>query len=598
MSGSNGYVTSKMSEEVKASQALEAKAEEPSVSSSGGGDAMGSALTAPSSETIDEKTYDYRTIAPTVSSGYADHYNRETGLNERLSTTQRPTNNRSQVMGSGTVSGYSQDHYVANEAPVEKEGEETPAFNDLVHVDENANLVTRIQGTVEDPNVVNSLIENNLFIDGGVYQDDIRQGSIGDCYFLAALLQIINNDPNVIRNMMSISGDQVTTTFYRREQKSHLFGIIKTTSYVPTPVTVSYGLGQVSTDGGSAWSTKGSHFRIAYDPKKSKWSANVTNNTVKVTREKLYEAAMWVHCMEQCFAVFAKNYGRYGDGSIKSNERYAGIDGGQSAFCLELFYGNDVKSAENNAVAMPEEDANPLKANKALVGDLLKFAKAQDGTAKNDIHMMAYVSTQQAVTRLQYYSEQLIQELEPQVGENEELAAALTSIRNIKDCADHYYDEADVAGREGTSGDWQQTKRDEIDAYSIELQNNAAFTALQPSGYHIFQQSVGIVVSKVTNDPTRYNNIFIYSSHAYNVSHVELVAKDGSSLNQASLSKVIKNCDINASTITLQNPHAKTKPSYNEAEDRFNEGTFDTDLAGFLGLMGYVNVAEVKNVDR
>jgi len=45
-----------------------------------------------------------------------------------------------------------------------------------------------------------------LFVDGPQY-DDIAQGAVGDCYYLATLASIADTDPNVIRQMVAPLGD-------------------------------------------------------------------------------------------------------------------------------------------------------------------------------------------------------------------------------------------------------------------------------------------------------------------------------------------------------------------------------------------------------
>ena len=45
-----------------------------------------------------------------------------------------------------------------------------------------------------------------LFVDGPQY-NDIRQGSVGDCYFLAALASLADADPSMIRQMIAPMGD-------------------------------------------------------------------------------------------------------------------------------------------------------------------------------------------------------------------------------------------------------------------------------------------------------------------------------------------------------------------------------------------------------
>jgi hypothetical protein len=51
-----------------------------------------------------------------------------------------------------------------------------------------------------------SFASTPLFVDGPQY-DDIAQGAVGDCYYLAALASVADTDPNVIQQMVAPMGD-------------------------------------------------------------------------------------------------------------------------------------------------------------------------------------------------------------------------------------------------------------------------------------------------------------------------------------------------------------------------------------------------------
>ncbi len=48
---------------------------------------------------------------------------------------------------------------------------------------------------------------------------DIRQGNVGDCFFIAALNAVMEKDPDTIKNMMEDNGDSVTVRFFKRDGK-------------------------------------------------------------------------------------------------------------------------------------------------------------------------------------------------------------------------------------------------------------------------------------------------------------------------------------------------------------------------------------------
>ena len=61
-----------------------------------------------------------------------------------------------------------------------------------------------------------------LFVDGPEY-NDITQGSVGDCYYLAALSSMADTDPNIVRQMVTSLGDGTyAVRFYRNSQEVYL----------------------------------------------------------------------------------------------------------------------------------------------------------------------------------------------------------------------------------------------------------------------------------------------------------------------------------------------------------------------------------------
>src|SRR5262249_8186553 len=75
--------------------------------------------------------------------------------------------------------------------------------------------VEQEMGTVQSPYVKEAIDKESIFIGGGPTDQDIQQGEIGDCYFLAGLHQVISRDPGKIQQMMKVTGDTVTVNFWR-----------------------------------------------------------------------------------------------------------------------------------------------------------------------------------------------------------------------------------------------------------------------------------------------------------------------------------------------------------------------------------------------
>ncbi|MCK5557368.1 MAG: hypothetical protein KAJ01_03255, partial [Candidatus Hydrogenedentes bacterium] len=61
-----------------------------------------------------------------------------------------------------------------------------------------------------------------LFVGGADY-DDVRQGSVGDCYYLASLSSLADTDPQIIEQMVTSLGDGTyAIRFYRSGQEVYL----------------------------------------------------------------------------------------------------------------------------------------------------------------------------------------------------------------------------------------------------------------------------------------------------------------------------------------------------------------------------------------
>lgn len=594
---SKGYDATVISKSMKAVEDLGVDKEKTSKKTAkGGGDAMGSAasaatssnatnnaagnaadasnapLTRPDQETLEGYTFTYETVNATATEAYADHYNAKTGENEKLEDVT--------VKDSKMNDKYKKGKYVTK-APVDKAPKAEPALEELVEMTDAGRKVSKMQGTIENPNVINSVINDNIFIDGKVHLDDVRQGNIGDCYFLAALLQVIQHDPQRILDIMKVSGSTVTTTLYRKEKLS----------WVQQDIAVQIG---VFKQNGRLTS---SHWRIAYDPKTSRWSSSIDGSALKITREDLYEAALWVQCIEQAYMIFSKNYGQYGKGNACNVDLKSTIDGGHAQECMYMFFGDKVQAptVRRKTLNNGAEGVDSLADNMSVIYTLQSYAQAANDGQK-DVYLMAGVSTDGAVENLTFYAKKALEEIKTinQTKKTPELEKAEKNIELIYSWISRYNDSPTTSGlREGQTNKYQTMVRDEIDKQTIELKNNAEFQALDNPIFKTMAESAGIVVMRVTGKQEANNNIFIYSGHAYSVSDVKLIGKDGKDLtNESNLDSA--QIDANKSSVTLINPHAKTKASLNDKEERYNDGKFEISLESFMNNVGYIRTATVN----
>ena len=83
-------------------------------------------------------------------------------------------------------------------------------------------------------------VEGEAFVKGkgderDVQADDVKQGSLGDCYLVAAMAAVAHTDPDVIKNMIKDNGDGTyTVTFHLKEG---MIGVFSSGSTVSITVT-------------------------------------------------------------------------------------------------------------------------------------------------------------------------------------------------------------------------------------------------------------------------------------------------------------------------------------------------------------------------
>lgn len=57
--------------------------------------------------------------------------------------------------------------------------------------------------------------------------EDVSQGELGDCFFLASVASVVETDPSIIKDMMHDNGDTVTVRIYGQKGHPHYFNIKK-----------------------------------------------------------------------------------------------------------------------------------------------------------------------------------------------------------------------------------------------------------------------------------------------------------------------------------------------------------------------------------
>ncbi|MBO84373.1 MAG: hypothetical protein CL927_03365 [Deltaproteobacteria bacterium] len=168
--------------------------------------------------------------------------------------------------------------------------------------------VDQRQGSLEQPIVKNRMIEDDIFLGKKPRADDIIQGAINDCYFLAAVTSIVNKDPVRLRQMMTSSGGTLTVNFHRLDRTK-----APGQQWVLAPVIVDHSLLHAESDFSDA-SPQVADFRVGDKPKSAEWYAEVDNGVLQITKEAAYEPALWMPLLEKAYAKFQDQWGAYGEG--------------------------------------------------------------------------------------------------------------------------------------------------------------------------------------------------------------------------------------------------------------------------------------------
>lgn len=466
---------------------------------------------------------------------------------------------------------YENTKYVSiSENGIETAPKAKASFSSLVKQDDKGSIIDTLNGTLSAPNVKNELKPETMYIDNTPIADDIRQCNIGDCYFLAALLHVVQNDPQRIRNMNVLNGQQVTTTFYHKEG---LFG----NKWVETQVTTR--LGELERTSGDEPDVYGAYYRVAFNPKTSKWYANIDSSTLKFTRRDYFEAALWVTAMEHAFEVFAQKHGRYGRGHniFESKDFVKNITGGFEQKMFGIFYGSRAGANEDMATKLPNKDQSVLEANQKVIERLWKFEQSQNGAYEKDVFMSGFNNDGDNYSRLKTFGEQVKQDLE--------------SMEDSKEALDAYKTLMDAAKAVKKSDSDQ-------DKAALNAAMNAFFACESVS--NIPQDKQTLFRNAVANMSQTASNRYIYSSHAYNISEVKLVDSEGNAIDAKDVKELISRIDADKSYVTMQNPWGTGTPNIAGDDKKNNQanageyvGSFSTPLGEYLQSVNHVSYAEI-----
>jgi len=199
--------------------------------------------------------------------------------------------------------------------------------------------VTGFSGTTAAP-MVTQQADPAIYIAGHPTMEDVQQGGIGDCYFMAALISIVGRDPGKITGMTAADGrGGATVTFWRTQAhtatlRERVFGGAPRRDWIQVAVTVTDDLAVNITDN----RVHGAQVRCAPQPKSQDYWAAVVPPNLEIHRKDTFELARWAPLMEKAYARFSQTHGQYGGADARGQSGGSGYNDINSGFGLEVFY--------------------------------------------------------------------------------------------------------------------------------------------------------------------------------------------------------------------------------------------------------------------
>ncbi len=451
-------------------------------------------------------------------------------------------------------------------------------------------------GSEQDPNVEVKPVEDALFIGGGPKAEDVAQGGIGDCYFLSALLTILNKDPERVTKCISLDGANVRFTFWTTPDEG--------TTWNKTAITTDRTALQWtnSKEPGVDYALIGAGARVGPGPIDAEHFAEVTGDTLNVMRADVYEMAIWAPLMEKAYACVAEKTNQYGGYETNSDyvngagPGYDQIEGGYESWVYPLFYGPDFVSATDESTNF-QAGADAVQLNRDAIVTLLRmqgFRQGEGTKVDTDEHVMvnASVSGTESVSRL-------VETIDHCNGlaEMDKYRTLRKVMGQVKTLATTYQDRVTNAASE------------EAQAKALNRLSKGCDRQVQPGAWphledpsakkiwHDLHEALAIVGQLGTDSSDGTRNI--YASHAYAVLGVGFVDHKGKmmAVNVDNIDAELPNISGINSKVQLRNPHHTNEPNLPSSmvDSNTEDGVFRMTLDGYLRAFGGHEIGQVKD---
>ncbi|WP_218034046.1 C2 family cysteine protease [Acrocarpospora corrugata] len=435
------------------------------------------------------------------------------------------------------------------------------------------------------PTVVMVTARNRLWLANGPSADDVCQGELGDCFFLALLAAIACHDPAQIKRLVKWADGKYVVTFTRTI--SHRNRDFR----VPQPVELTEIFPHNDQN-----VLLGARPRVRCgDPVVRR--RRTLGGDAYLERAFELETALWVPVVERAFAALVGRFGQYANtvpaGDAQPDDGYAKIrDGSQSGeMIFSCLYGHRYRRNRSvrvsylcEAIAKPPRELDPPSAE--LLNLLLMVHDQAAGLSPCLALPTASVGWRAVGTKLLGLGKQhtgplsphftlIGQLLQPILDRQEDTFATLDLHQEFQDAC---------------------------------TQITKTLLPLRPKDPWA-GKVVKLVTSLAPPLTTQRPRPYVYARHEYAVGAVHLVfseplpapdyltdpALGRPPVNSAALVKALTTLDTHMSTIALINPHHKNSPNLDGTlPAEADTGSFVLPLAEFLEFFTYVGYAVVS----
>ncbi|TNE90518.1 MAG: hypothetical protein EP330_07885 [Deltaproteobacteria bacterium] len=468
-------------------------------------------------------------------------------------------------------------------------------------VEENANesvpgtqTVVSVEGDTQQPYLTQNLVDEPLYINGAPSSADIEQGYVGDCYFLAVVGQLANQDPSRISSDLNAGGGNASFTFKAYDPAGPAWN--------DEAVSASTELAFSVEDDGALDELHGVGIRANPLPAHSEWwvDYDASTSSMTVMRDDEHEAATWVAYLEKLYMKFVETHGQYGDiqdansnsnaivdSNGDQNSGYEIADGGFEHQVYQVFYGSDVVSDRSIDMNFDATDmSNTVVQNKNIIRRLLQLDGQGVGNDRAAM-MTAWADSDVHFDRLKTQIDLITGD-----ADSERYRSLRRILVRLSGRIGRWSAEADDAKKDALA--------DKITGSAESLAKPGNWPLLHDPGsdkkWHDLLELASDVQHAGTDSSNGVRNV--YSGHAYSVMGATFKDSAGAvmALDPRNLDADLPNIDPQASKVELRNPHHTNEPDMegNGPLDGNDDGRFDMTLDQFFRNLSGIDIAIVR----